>query len=177
MVTVKEKEDAKKRFLFYLKKAKIVITDEEKSRIEITDFGLNRLAEIGLQLITYVNTNRVCAKEMFLFPNQICPEHRHPSIGGKPGKEETFRCRWGIVYLYIPGKPSNKPKAIIPPDLKKYFTVWHEIILNPGEQYTIKENTFHWFQGGSEGAVVSEFSTRSTDEKDIFTDKKIKRIS
>ena len=29
--------------------------------------------------------------------------------------------------------------------------------------------------GGPEGAVVSEFSTRSTDEADIFTDPDIRR--
>jgi D-lyxose ketol-isomerase len=53
--------------------------------------------------------------------------------------------------------------------------VWHEVILRPGEQYTIYPETWHWFQGGPEGAVVSEFSTRSTDENDLFTDQEIKR--
>ena len=36
-------------------------------------------------------------------------------------------------------------------------------------------NTPHWFQAGDEGAVVSEFSTRSRDESDIFTDPQIQR--
>ena len=35
--------------------------------------------------------------------------------------------------------------------------------------------TLHWFQAGEDGAVVSEFSTRSTDETDVFTDKRIVR--
>jgi len=34
----------------------------------------------------------------------------------------------------------------------------------------------HWFQAGADGAVVSEFSTKSLDEFDIFTDPEIKRI-
>jgi len=46
--------------------------------------------------------------------------------------------------------------------------VWHEIYLRPGEQYTLKEQTRHWFQAGPEGAVISEFSTPSFDEADIF---------
>jgi len=33
----------------------------------------------------------------------------------------------------------------------------------------------HWFQDGPEGAVVSVFSTRSTDEYDLFTDPEIRR--
>lgn len=49
-------------------------------------------------------------------------------------------------------------------------------VLNPGEQYTLLPNTLHWFQAGDEGAVVSEFSTKSTDENDLFTDSEIKRI-
>jgi D-lyxose ketol-isomerase len=55
--------------------------------------------------------------------------------------------------------------------------VWQEIALNPGDQFTISPNTLHWFQAGDEGAVVSEFSTRSTDEHDLFTDPDIQRIT
>lgn len=54
--------------------------------------------------------------------------------------------------------------------------MWNEIVLKPGEQYTLEPNTLHWFQAGEEGAVVSEFSTMSTDEYDVFTDQEIKRI-
>jgi D-lyxose ketol-isomerase len=48
--------------------------------------------------------------------------------------------------------------------------------LKPGDQYTLFPDTRHWFQAGPEGAVVSEFSTRSTDDQDIFTDPRIKRM-
>ena len=37
-------------------------------------------------------------------------------------------------------------------------------------------NTWHWFQAGEEGAIISEFSTKSRDETDIFCDDRIKRI-
>jgi D-lyxose ketol-isomerase len=53
---------------------------------------LSRLDEIGLEVVVYVNTERVCAKELVMFPCQTCPEHRHPPFEGTPGKEETFRC-------------------------------------------------------------------------------------
>ena len=58
---------------------------------------------------------------------------------------------------------------------KTETSVYHEIILNEGEQYTIMPRTLHWFQAGADGAVVSEFSTKSTDETDVFTDKRIVR--
>ena len=38
-------------------------------------------------------------------------------------------------------------------------------------------NTKHWFQAGDEGAVISEFSTTSTDETDKFTDKRLVRTT
>jgi D-lyxose ketol-isomerase len=50
-------------------------------------------------------------------------------------------------------------------------------VLNPGEQYTIMPETWHWFQAGPEGAVISEFSTRSTDETDVFTDPRLVRAT
>jgi D-lyxose ketol-isomerase len=114
---------------------------------------------------------------LVLLPRQTCLEHLHPPVGDSPGKEETFRCRrHGTVYLDVPGPKVNKPKAIIPEGKDEAFTVWNEIVLNPGEQYTLFPNTLHWFQAGDEGAVVSEFSTKSTDKNDIFTDPKIKRV-
>lgn len=177
MISKFEFDAAKTMALKYFLKAGIVLTEKEKEQIEVADFGLNELKETGLELITYVNTDRCCAKELILFPYQTCPEHRHPPVEGEPGKEETFRCRWGEVYLYVEGDPVKNPKAKAPKGREKAYTVWHEIVLNPGEQYTLYPNTKHWFQAGPDGAVVSEFSTKSRDEADIFTDEDIQRIS
>jgi D-lyxose ketol-isomerase len=167
---------ASERAMTYFERAGIAITEEEQSNIEVADFGLGQLGEIGVELIIYANTQRVCAKEVVLFPNQICPEHRHPPFDGTPGKEETFRCRWGVVYLYVEGPHTAQPKAIVPDDRKAHFTVWHEVILHPGDQYLVPPNTLHWFQAGPEGAVLSEFSTPSSDAIDVFTDPDIVRI-
>jgi D-lyxose ketol-isomerase len=54
--------------------------------------------------------------------------------------------------------------------------VWNEVCLKPGDQYTLTPDTPHWFQAGPEGAIVSEFSTRSTDKNDVFTDTRIARL-
>ena len=159
----------------YLSRAGIVITPEEAAHIEVADFGLNELDSTGLELVVYVNTDRVCAKELVLFPRQTCPEHYHPPVAGEPGKEETFRCRWGEVYLYVPGEATPNPRARPPKGRENTYTVWHEILLRPGDQYTLMPATPHWFQAGDEGAVVSEFSTRSRDESDIFSDPQIQR--
>jgi D-lyxose ketol-isomerase len=147
--------EARERAATMLSDAGIVLSPAEREGIEVADFGLGRLEEIGLQVVVYVNTERVCAKELVLFPGQTCPEHRHPPIDGRPGKEETFRCRRGTVHLHVEGH--------------------QELVLQPGDQFTILPDTLHWFQAGSEGAVVSEFSTQSRDELDVFSDPLIVR--
>jgi D-lyxose ketol-isomerase len=167
--------EARRRTAELLAQAGIALTPEEKANIEIADFNLGALEEIGLEIVTYVNTSRCCAKELVLFPRQTCPEHVHPPVAGEPGKEETFRCRKGEVYLYVSGEATPNPKAKPPKGRENTYTVWHEIILRPGEQYTLAPNTKHWFQAGDEGAIVSEFSTTSRDDADIFTDPDIVR--
>jgi D-lyxose ketol-isomerase len=90
-----------------------------------------------------------------LFPHQRCPEHRHPPVEGGPGKEETFRVRSGAVHLHVEGAG--------------------DMVLGPGEQFTIPPNTLHSFEAGDDGAIVSEFSTTSRDALDVFTDPQIVR--
>jgi len=176
MISNEKKQEVVEKSLEYFKKANIAISDDEKNNIEIADFGLNEIERTGLEILVYVNTDRVCAKELVMLPNQTCPEHRHPAIGGEPGKEETFRCRYGRVYLYVEGEETKNRKTNPPDAPDGSYTVFHEIVLNPGEQYTLYPNTKHWFKSGENGAVVSEFSTKSRDEYDIFTDKRIIRV-
>jgi D-lyxose ketol-isomerase len=160
-----------------MKHAGITLTKEEAATIEIADFGLGDIANVGLEVVTYVNNSRYCAKELVLFPRQMCPEHRHPPLNGtNPGKQETFRVRWGKAYLYTHGDPTPKPKARVPERHRKHLTVWHEIVLKPGEQFTLPPNTPHWFQAGDTGAIISEFSSTSDDASDIFTDPGVNRL-
>jgi len=147
--------EARERAAAMLDEAGIVLTPNERESIEIADFGLGRFEEIGLQIVVYVNTDRVCAKELVLFPHQRCPEHRHPPVEGEPGKEETFRVRRGVVHLHVDGIG--------------------DILLAPGEQYTVPPDTLHSFEAGDEGAIISEFSTTSRDALDVFTDPGIVR--
>lgn len=170
-------EACKAKAMVYLNKANIVLRPDEVDAMEIADFGLGEIENTGLEVIVYVNTDRCCAKELVLFPHQTCPEHKHPPVDSEPGKEETFRCRWGKVFLYVEGTPATNPMCKPPSGRESTYTAWHEIILNSGDQYTLKPNTLHWFQAGDEGAVISEFSTKSRDEVDIFTDPDIQRIT
>jgi D-lyxose ketol-isomerase len=156
VLTSAQIQEAREFALAALADAGIVVRDDEAAALEVSDFGLGDLARTGLQILVYVNTDRVCAKELVMMPGQICPEHVHVGVGDELGKEETFRVRTGEVRLHVDGD---------------------EIVLRPGDQHTILPGTRHWFQAGPEGAIVTEFSTRSTDELDVFTDPGIRRVT
>jgi len=156
MITREEQREAKEYAAAELEAAGVALTDAERAAIEVADFGLSRLREQGLMLLVYVNTDRYCAKELVLYPGQACPEHRHPPFDGGPGKEETFRCRRGLVTLLVDGR---------------------ELVLRPGEQFTIPPDTLHSFRAGPDGAVVTEFSSASRDELDVFTDPAVRRAT
>ncbi|MDB4896167.1 MAG: hypothetical protein JWN15_2429 [Firmicutes bacterium] len=182
--TKEEAADARRRTVAELASIGVILTPAEQESIEVTDFRLGRLAETGLQLMVYVNDSRYCAKDLVLFPRQTCAEHKHPPKqdpdvfgGSDPGKRETFRCRKGVVYLYVEGEPAPNPKCKAPAGDEQWYTVWHEIELRPGQQYTIPANTRHWFQAGDEGAIVSEFSSVSLDQYDMYTDPHIGRFA
>jgi D-lyxose ketol-isomerase len=176
MVPKEQLKDYQEKVVDMIQGAGIYITPEEKDRIEIADLGLSEFEQTGLGILVYVNTDRHCAKELAMWPRQTCPQHRHPAANSEPGKEETFRVRWGKCYLYVEGEPTPNPACKPPAGREDTYNIWHEIELNPGDQYTIAPNTWHWFQAGDEGAVVSEFSTSSTDEHDQFTDPQIMRV-
>jgi len=178
MITQKQHSEYLKRALeYYTGRAGLVIAETERQQIEIADFGLSEYEKIGLAVLVYVNTERYCAKELAMLPRQSCPEHIHPPVGTDPGKQETFRCRWGKVYIYVDGSISPVIHAVPVAGHEANFKVWHEIVLNPGDQYTVRPGLTHWFQAGDEGAVVSEFSSRSRDEHDVFTDAAIQRVT
>ncbi len=153
--------------------AGIVLTAEERGRIEVADFGLGDFAREGLTILTYVNTERYCAKELLLLPGQTCAQHRHPPLGpDNPGKQETFRCRRGLVYLHVEGEPTATPRATPPGE---HYDAMREVVLEPGDQFTIPPDTWHWFQAGPEGALVTEFSSRSVDDADVWRDPRVDR--
>lgn len=171
-------EDYKNRIKAIYANSKIILTDEELESIDFADFGLDNWEEEGLNLILYVNNERYCAKEMAMLPKQTCPEHMHPDWEGHQGKQETFRCRWGDVYLYL---EDEQPLSLagtglsLPEKSKSYYTASKPMHLNAGEQFTISPGTKHWFQAGEKGAVISEFSSPSFDEYDVFTDPHVNR--
>jgi D-lyxose ketol-isomerase len=177
MIKRQQYQQAQQRAAELIRKTGVNIRAEELERIDVADLGLSELEESGVEILTLVDTEKIAVKLLVLFPNQIEPEHLHPQIEEYPGKEETIRCEWGVLYLYGPGEPTLHPRGCPPPHRRHTYTVWHEYILKPGDQVTFQPGIPHWFQAGSEGAVIWSFSTKVIDVKDEFTDPDVIRTT
>ncbi|MPM81823.1 D-lyxose ketol-isomerase [bioreactor metagenome] len=77
--------------------------------------------------------------------------------------------------MYVEGEEPEVLSCELPENNQTTYTVRKEIVLRPGDQYTIEPNIKHWFQAGETGAVVTEFSSSSDDASDIFTNPMIQR--
>ena len=123
----------------------------------------------GFVSVDILRSPRVRTVVFVLFPNQALPQHKHPPYDDEPGKEETIRVLWGKAKVYVPGSATNEDVRI-PPGKDAYYTVFDEIKLEAGDQYTIPPDTEHWFQGGSKGAVVITFQNRVDESRNYFRD-------
>lgn len=176
MIRRQEHSAAKEKAAAMITQTGLVINETEVEAMDVADFGLSRLSVEGAQILTMLNTSRVSAKVLALFPHQTEPEHWHTSVGEDPGKEETVRVVSGTVYFYVPGDEQIH-RGSIPDGKQEYYTVRHELVLNPGDQITLQPNTKHWFQAGDDGAVLFSFSSSARDALDPFTDPHIVRVT
>jgi D-lyxose ketol-isomerase len=175
MLSLEEQKKIKEKALRMFKKAGIPLSeDEKKNEITIVYFNNDKFYELGIVMVTTVNTERYCGRYILFLPGQSCAEHWHPDVDGNAGKEETFRVLWGTVYAYGEGEATKDIKAKIPPGKEKYFTVRKERILQPGDQWTLDLHEKHWFQAGPKGAVAYETSSAARDLNDLTTDPTLK---
>ena len=104
MITRAELKESSEKAFEIIKAAGIHLAETEPDKITAADFGLSRLKEEGIQILTMFDTERVAGKILVLLPFQTIPEHWHPAIGNDPGKEEIIRAISGDLYFYVPGE-------------------------------------------------------------------------
>lgn len=146
-----------------------VLSAGDLSALAVDDFGLGHFESEGFVWVDLLRSAKVRVALITLLPGQSLPQHVHPPYEGEAGKEETMRVLWGQARIYVPG-PANNPNVAVPPGKEAYYTVYHEVILEAGDQYAISSNTEHWFQGGPEGAVTITFQNRVDETRNIFKD-------
>ena len=176
MITRRQCQAAKEKAAEMIRRAGIVVTEQEVAGIEVADFGLSNLDTEGAQMLTLVATDRFGAKLLVLLPNQTLPEHWHPPVGDDPGKEETVRVIAGTMYCHVPG-PETVREGSIPQGKGDCYTARQAIVMKPGDQLTLEPGRKHWLRAGEEGAVGYSFSTTVRDILDEFTDPAIERVT
>ncbi len=174
MITRKLYTEVQKKALELIDKAGIYITSAERKKIAVADFGLSDIYNEGIQVLTFFETDRIAGKILVLLPNQTEPEHWHPPVGSDPGKQEIIRALWGDLRFYVEGL-NNMKEGFIPRGREDSYRLRHEIILHPGDQLIFQPGEKHWFQAGSQGAVMYSFSTTVRDVLDGFTNPDIIR--
>jgi D-lyxose ketol-isomerase len=140
-----EIERAKAEALSMLKAAGIILAQDET--IEITDFGKNDYARLGLGLVIRLNEPEYASKWLTVLPGQTCPNHYHKLI------KETFIIIKGDVSLVM-----NDQK----------------VEMGPGDKVTMPVGTWHLFSS-KKGAVIEEITTRQVADDSYFEDSSIQR--
>ena len=176
MITAAERASAVRRALRMMRRAGVSLAPGDPERVEVADFGLGALPREGAQILTVVESPRLAAKIIALFPGQTLPEHWHPPLGPDPGKEETVLVVWGTLAVSASGETG--PLRYRPPAAtEKYYTARHQEVLAPGQQLYLPPGTRHWFKAGPRGAVAWSFSSTAHDVKDIFTNPDVVRTT
>jgi D-lyxose ketol-isomerase len=140
-----ELEKAKRDVQSMLRGAGIVLAKGEE--IEITDFGKNDYARLGLGLVIRVSEPEYGSKWLTLLPAQVCPNHHHKHI------KETFFVIKGHVRM----------------------RTGDEVVdLRAGDKLTMPPGTWHTFTS-DDGAIIEEVTTRQVEGDSYFEDPGIKR--
>ena len=176
MITREQHDSVRRRAMELIRRSGVVLRPEELESLEVLDFGLGEIEQFGLEVLGVAETQALAVRLVALLPGQTCPEHMHPRVGDYGGKEETFRCVWGELYVHLPGERPQRTVAALPPHRLAAFTSEREVVLGPGEQVTSAPGERHWFQAGPDGAVVWLFCSRATDAQDQFTDPDVRRM-
>lgn len=160
MISRSEQAEARKRAGEMIRAAGLPVSNEDLAEMEVADFGLSDLPRTGAQILTLVDTERKGVRIIVLFPDQVLPEHRHPPVGDDPGKEETLWLISGRMSLFVENEGAGART---------------EIIMRPGDRYTLVPGTPHRFRGGDAGAVLVTFATTTRDALDVFADPHVVR--
>jgi D-lyxose ketol-isomerase len=143
----------------------------------VTDYATGKFAELGLAAYVFVNNeeDRYMMLDIFLFPNQMLPEHWHVAAENNPAKMEGWLVRWGISHIVGIGEPNLSPEVVVPKcHWDGRVTTEHAVVGKPGMFVPLaKVNSRHWQFGGPEGGIVTEVANVHTNAGVRHTDPKM----
>jgi len=161
-----DQEAAKQAYFDLMRRFGYPVYDSLKTELWVLDFGLGRFTEVGMGGVFWLNEWDEKGKygylghEIYLLPGQMIPEHKHVRHQDVPPKIEGWLCRYGRTNLLGEGAPSAGAEVLIPAAERKFVTVRHLTVLEPGQVGKLnRPEAWHSQIAGPEGAIVTEFAS------------------
>ena len=149
--------------------------------LKISDFGLSDFSHVGMASITWINKNYPTGgyqgREIFLLPGQMMAEYKTIQTENSLPKQSSWLVRHGSIYSFsVESTLGFFPDGIQIPESQRQVTKANNCkVINQGGYDTLKnEGGWHFIMGGSEGAIVTEFSTFFNPEGLRFSNPKVK---
>ena len=166
-------DKARRAYLDMLEKFNYPIPQRFGEELFVTDLGVGDFWNVGIGGIMWCNSQEhgYFSFEIMLLPGQMIPEHWHLASESGPAKMETWHTRYGMIYTFSEGEPTEPAPVEVPACQKDYVTVHHCEPLELGQLRTLNRlNAKHYMIAGPEGAVVTEYASYHDGEALRFTD-------
>jgi D-lyxose ketol-isomerase len=138
------------------------ISENLRTNMWATDFGLGDFTHVGMAGIFWVNFEKegYFAHEIFLLPGQMIVEHGHEATAKGKAKMESWHVRHGSIYTFGEEGGPIPAGVTLPKSQEKFITAKKCYEMVPGEIRTLNRVTAkHFMMGGPQGAIVSEYAT------------------
>ncbi len=172
----KLREDkARKAYLDMLERFHYPIPKRLREELFVTDLGVGDFWNVGIGGIMWCNSQEYgyFSYEIMLLPGQMIPEHWHIESEGGPAKMETWHTRYGMIYTFGEGEPTEPCPVEVPASQKDFITVHHCEPLELGQVRPLNRlSAKHYMIAGPKGAVVTEYASYHDDDALRFTDPK-----
>ena len=166
-------DKARKAYIDMLERLNYPIPKLFREELFVTDLGVGDFWKVGVGGTMWCNSQEhgYFSFEIMLLPGQMIPEHWHVETEGAPAKMESWHTRYGMIYTFGEGEPTEPCPVEVPASQKDYVTVHHCELLELGQVRPLNRlNAKHYMIAGAEGAVVTEYASYHDGEALRFTD-------
>lgn len=170
-------EKAKAAYFDMMERHGYLISDNLRSNMWATDFGLGDFARVGMAGIFWVNEEKdsYFGHEIFLLPGQMIVEHGHEATAKGKAKMESWQVRNGSIYTFGEEGGPIPAGVTLPKSQEKFITVTKCYELNPGDIRKLNRvGAKHFMMGGASGAIVTEYATFHDGDGLRFTNPGVK---
>jgi D-lyxose ketol-isomerase len=170
-------EKAKQAYFDMMTAHGYLISDNLRTNMWATDFGLGDFTHAGMAGIFWVNFEKegYFAHEIFLLPGQMIVEHAHEATAKGKAKMESWHVRNGSIYTFGEEGGPIPAGVTLPKSQEQFITAKKCYEMQPGDIRTLNRVTAkHFMMGGPQGAIVSEYATFHDGDGLRFTNPGVK---